>query len=103
MDGSQFGLRSDAFAVLCFPNEGGQSKPTCPRESIRPRLAARNILQFRHGALKGCQAAGALPLDEGLERLTKQRGFFRHPGELLGDAYEIVIQRNSCSHSSDYG
>src|SRR6266849_2229209 len=104
MDGSQFALGSDASAFLYlssgFPNEGGQSKSRYRRESIRPLPAARDMLQFRHGALQGCQSQGALPLDQGLERLTNQRRFLRHPGELLGDAYEIVIKRNCCPHST---
>jgi hypothetical protein len=38
-----------------------------------------------------------------LERLTNQRRFLRHPGELLGDAYEIVIQRMSFVVLDDIG
>jgi hypothetical protein len=57
-----------------------------------------NLLQVRHRTAQGRQSAGTLPLDEGLESFPKQCRFFRHPGELLGSAHEIVIQRNRGSH-----
>lgn len=63
-----------------------------------PLPAAWNTLQFGHCASQGRQSAGALPLDKGLESLTDQRRFLRDPSKLLGDTYEIVIQRNGCSH-----
>ena len=63
-----------------------------------PPPAAWNILQFGHCASEGRQSASALPFDKGLESLTDQRRFLCDPSKLLGNAYEIVIQRNGGSH-----
>src|ERR1700685_594267 len=65
---------------------------------MRPPPAAWNILQSGHCASEGRQSTSAFPLDESFEGFTNQRRFLRYPSKLLGDAYEIVIQRNCCSH-----
>ncbi len=61
---------------------------SCPKNldgaiKAEPRINAasaggKNVLQFRHGALQRCQAAGALALDESFECLANQCRFFRH-------------------------
>jgi hypothetical protein len=53
--------------------------------------AAWNILQFGHRASLRCQAASALPLNEGFQGFTKQRRFLSYASEFLRGAYEIVI------------
>jgi hypothetical protein len=68
--------------------------------SISSKPAAWNILQLRHCATQRRQSAGAFPLDESFEIFPKQCGFVRQPGELLGNAYEIIVEYNSGSHGS---
>src|ERR1700730_2456346 len=68
------------------------------RTLVFARPAAWNTLQLGHGAPQGRQPASAFPLNEGLQRFTKQSRFLRYAGELLSGAYEVVVERNSCSH-----
>jgi RNA polymerase sigma factor (sigma-70 family) len=73
----------------------------CGRTLVSPgsfaQPAAWNILQFGHRASQGRQSARAFPFDEGFESFTNQRCFLRDSGELLGNAYQIVIKRNGGS------
>src|ERR1700684_351287 len=81
-----------------FPNGDSQSRRMYPRESSSADPAARNVLQFGHGPAQRSQSARTFPLDESLQRLTDQCCFLSYSGELLGDAYQIVIQREGRSH-----
>jgi hypothetical protein len=98
MDGSRCALGQDAYAFLGCLNGGGRSKSTYRRESIPPPPAAWNALQSRHCASQRRQSTSAFSLDEGFQSFTNQRRLLRYSSELLGYAYEIVIQRNGCSH-----
>ncbi len=64
--------------------------------------SAGDFFQTGHRSTERCKSTGAFPLDEGLQSFPKQCGLFRHSGELLGGAYEIVIQRYGSSHSINY-
>ena len=70
----------------------------CRRESTRARSASGDIFQSGHGTPERRQAAGTLPFDEGFKSFTNQRSLFLHSSKFLGNADEVVVQGECCSH-----
>ena len=65
---------------------------------MRTHPAARNTLQPRHGATERCQSSGTFPLNQRFERFANQSRFLSDAGELLGNAEEIIVKGEGCSH-----
>src|SRR5258708_29805775 len=98
MDGSQSSHAQEDSAFFYFPSAGGQSRQTYLQGSIQPYPAARNILESWHGASERCEPASAFTLNEGFQCFANQCSFLRDTSEFLGEAYEIVVKYNCCSH-----
>src|SRR6476469_6521412 len=67
----------------------------------RPMLfwsPAGNALDIRHSPAQQRKPTGAFSLDQRPEGFTNERMHFMQAGQLLGDAYEVVIKRDSSSH-----
>jgi len=69
-----------------------------PENQFGATRRRRTFFNFGIVPPKGRQPAGALQFDESFKSFPNQGRFLFYPSELLGDEYEIVIQRNGCSH-----
>jgi hypothetical protein len=65
---------------------------------MRPRVAARNIFQIRHGTAESAQSSTSFLLDQRFESFAKQCCSLGDAGEFLSNANQIIIKGESRSH-----